>query len=464
MKLTAAQIRRRAFAEHVASGKSATEAYKLAGYKSVGHAGEAAVETIARLILREIGPDVGWTDEDEWGDCPCPDAARAILAAIRRGDVKLPEDTPQIKYWKDNAAYHKRTENEQGAELAALRSRVAELEKRIAAAQMATDDMHVGMTIMDECDKALAELIAARSELFISREAAGCVTLNGDVITDTGVSVVQCISSLKAELAAERELREKTEHRIVLFKNECIGVHKERDAANQSAREARAEAAQWKERADKAEAEIIGLIAYRDGDPQGVVQSLARASVVIRIRHIESERDAARAEAAALRQPEIIGRIRSVAYAHGWAIGVHGSLRRDIDLIGVPWTAEACDPDALARAIAVGIGYISHGHNLSARRPGGRRSILLMHPDATYTKTEKGTWTPPAIDLSLMWDYGPEADKLRAEVAVMKARKVKVKLPPRFNIRASGRIEEFGLLRANDVEIVLRAAGVEVES
>jgi hypothetical protein len=32
MKLTAAQIRRRAFAEHVASGKSATEAYKLAGY------------------------------------------------------------------------------------------------------------------------------------------------------------------------------------------------------------------------------------------------------------------------------------------------------------------------------------------------------------------------------------------------------------------------------------------------
>lgn len=117
----------------------------------------------------------------------------------------------------------------------------------------------------------------------------------------------------------------------------------------------------------------------------------------------------AAAEIAALRRtPEIISRIRSLARELGWAIGVHGSLKRDIDLIGVPWTAEACDPDVLTRAIADGIGYTSQGHNLTARRPGGRRSILLFHPNAKRMDPpdSKGTWDPPAIDLSVVWVCG----------------------------------------------------------
>lgn len=56
-----------------------------------------------------------------------------------------------------------------------------------------------------------------------------------------------------------------------------------------------------------------------------------------------------------------IENIRRVAREHGYAIGVHGSLRRDIDLIAAPWTEEAGDPLALALAIeeAVG-GYIDN--------------------------------------------------------------------------------------------------------
>lgn len=98
----------------------------------------------------------------------------------------------------------------------------------------------------------------------------------------------------------------------------------------------------------------------------------------------------------------IITTIRRVAKVHGWAIGTHGSLVRDIDLIGVPWTADASTPDVLVLAIAKRTGYTTHGHTLGPPRSGGRRSILLMHPKATFKQTKKGTWTPPAIDLSLM--------------------------------------------------------------
>lgn len=44
--------------------------------------------------------------------------------------------------------------------------------------------------------------------------------------------------------------------------------------------------------------------------------------------------------------------IRDAAQAHGYAIGLHGSTRRDLDLIAAPWRAGASDADTLAHAIA----------------------------------------------------------------------------------------------------------------
>jgi hypothetical protein len=98
----------------------------------------------------------------------------------------------------------------------------------------------------------------------------------------------------------------------------------------------------------------------------------------------------------------IVDLIRNIAKEHGWAIGEHGSMVRDIDLIAVPWTADAAAPEVLAAAIVRVTGYNRHGTSLGQPRPGGRRSILLVHENATFEQTEKGTWTPPAIDLSLM--------------------------------------------------------------
>lgn len=47
----------------------------------------------------------------------------------------------------------------------------------------------------------------------------------------------------------------------------------------------------------------------------------------------------------------LIEPLREVARQHGYALAEHGSQRRDIDLIAVPWTAEAVDPIVLAEAM-----------------------------------------------------------------------------------------------------------------
>jgi len=43
--------------------------------------------------------------------------------------------------------------------------------------------------------------------------------------------------------------------------------------------------------------------------------------------------------------------IRQAAKDCGYAIGVHGSLRRDFDLIAVPWVENHANKDDLARAV-----------------------------------------------------------------------------------------------------------------
>lgn len=51
-----------------------------------------------------------------------------------------------------------------------------------------------------------------------------------------------------------------------------------------------------------------------------------------------------------------IERIRELAREVGYAVGVHGTLERDLDLIAAPWIAEAVKPFELAQHIASGIG------------------------------------------------------------------------------------------------------------
>lgn len=43
--------------------------------------------------------------------------------------------------------------------------------------------------------------------------------------------------------------------------------------------------------------------------------------------------------------------LREVARRHGYALAIHGSLERDIDLIAVPWREGAIDSSTVIRAI-----------------------------------------------------------------------------------------------------------------
>lgn len=90
--------------------------------------------------------------------------------------------------------------------------------------------------------------------------------------------------------------------------------------------------------------------------------------------------------------------IREVAREHGYAIGVHGSTRRDFDLIAAPWREGAADPDTLAHAIAqAACGIDRAGPYNWEKKPAGRvaTSIPICWPE----------WCQPGaghIDLSVM--------------------------------------------------------------
>lgn len=43
--------------------------------------------------------------------------------------------------------------------------------------------------------------------------------------------------------------------------------------------------------------------------------------------------------------------LAEVAKRYGYALAVHGSVQRDFDLIAIPWTPEATDPQVVVTAI-----------------------------------------------------------------------------------------------------------------
>jgi hypothetical protein len=109
--------------------------------------------------------------------------------------------------------------------------------------------------------------------------------------------------------------------------------------------------------------------------------------------------------------------IRGAARTCGYAIGVHGSLRRDLDLIAVPWVADHADHNALARAIQ----YVACGFTMEKysweQKPAGR--IAASFP-ICWTGPSMGHDTPSLghIDLSVMvppgWDE-PDEETQRIE-------------------------------------------------
>lgn len=85
--------------------------------------------------------------------------------------------------------------------------------------------------------------------------------------------------------------------------------------------------------------------------------------------------------------------IRRVAWMEGYAIGMHGSFTRDLDLIAVPWADHACEPLHLVKHIAASLEGLVHYESNPSAKPHGRIAWLL-HFAAFHD--------PRVIDLSIM--------------------------------------------------------------
>lgn len=111
----------------------------------------------------------------------------------------------------------------------------------------------------------------------------------------------------------------------------------------------------------------------------------------------------------------LIGPLREVASRLGYALGVHGTLKRDIDLIAAPWTSEAARPKVLVRAVqAVARGVIGYAephprertrwfrNGLSGFVPGFGHIAAKPHGRRCWTFHLTPTFDGPYLDLSIL--------------------------------------------------------------
>jgi hypothetical protein len=78
--------------------------------------------------------------------------------------------------------------------------------------------------------------------------------------------------------------------------------------------------------------------------------------------------------------------ITEVAMRHGYAIGIHGSMKRDLDLIACPWTEKATSPTKLINAICKRVGGYVDKRLLPKRgqKPWGRRCWVIQLGRGAY--------------------------------------------------------------------------------
>jgi len=79
----------------------------------------------------------------------------------------------------------------------------------------------------------------------------------------------------------------------------------------------------------------------------------------------------------------VLPAVREAAKFKGYAVAVHGSLKRDIDLIAVAWTDQAYPVDDLVHTLKGAIaGVLGNCITIGepTRKPHGRTAYTLIHP------------------------------------------------------------------------------------
>lgn len=106
----------------------------------------------------------------------------------------------------------------------------------------------------------------------------------------------------------------------------------------------------------------------------------------------ESEREAC-AEWAIIYYPQVKAVLPALSKRSGYALAVHGSEKRDLDIVAVPWTEECISPEELADLIVQRVGlFVDFCHRKKDFdiKPHGRIAYFILLPNGC------------SIDLSIM--------------------------------------------------------------
>lgn len=71
--------------------------------------------------------------------------------------------------------------------------------------------------------------------------------------------------------------------------------------------------------------------------------------------------------------------LREVAYAHGYALALHGSLTKDLDLVAIPWTVDARSEEELVRALCEASGGALTGDGVNPTERAHGRRVWTIH-------------------------------------------------------------------------------------
>ena len=85
-----------------------------------------------------------------------------------------------------------------------------------------------------------------------------------------------------------------------------------------------------------------------------------------------------------------VPRLAETARQHGYALAVHGSLQRDLDLLACPWSEVASAPEELIHALCRRVGGFMLEGEKAMEKPHGRRAWIIHLGAGLY------------IDLSVM--------------------------------------------------------------
>jgi hypothetical protein len=85
--------------------------------------------------------------------------------------------------------------------------------------------------------------------------------------------------------------------------------------------------------------------------------------------------------------------IRKLAWEEGYAIGMHGSFTRDLDVIAVPWADRVCEPEHLVRRICASIAGLRSLPSNPGTKPHGR---------LVWTLVPEAFGDPRFVDLSII--------------------------------------------------------------